>query len=84
MAPSFKRIATNASIKAFVDGVSAVVIGALVGAVIIIAMRAIVDVSTALIAIFSMLALIYIKKIKEPHLILSSAIIGIVLRTLLQ
>lgn len=84
MAPSFKRIATNASIKAFVDGVSAVVIGALVGAVIIIAMRAIVDVSTALIAIFSMLALIYIKKIKEPHLILSSAIIGIVLKTLLQ
>jgi chromate transporter len=54
-----------------------------VGAVIIIAMRAIVDIPTALIAIFSMLALIYIKKIKEPHLILVSAIIGIILKTLL-
>lgn len=83
LAPSFKKIAKNTSIKAFVDGITAVVIGALVGAVIIIAMRAIVDVPTALIAIFSMLALIYLKKIKEPHLILASAIIGILLKTLL-
>jgi chromate transporter len=83
LAPSFKKIAKNTSIKAFVDGITAVVIGALVGAVIIIAIRAIVDIPTALIAIFSMLALIYIKKIKEPHLILASAIIGIVLKTLL-
>jgi chromate transporter len=82
LAPSFKKIAKNTSIKAFVDGITAVVIGALVGAVIIIAIRAIVDIPTALIAIFSMLALIYIKKIKEPHLILASAIIGIVLKTL--
>lgn len=83
LAPSFKKIAKNTSIKAFVDGITAVVIGALVGAVIIIAMRAIVDIPTALIATFSMLALIYIKKIKEPHLILASAIIGILLKTLL-
>ncbi|AOM79452.1 chromate transporter [Pedobacter steynii] len=79
LAPGFKKIAKNTSIKAFVDGITAVVIGALVGAVIIIATRAIVDIPTALIAIFSMLALIYLKKIKEPHLILASAIIGIVL-----
>ena len=83
LAPSFKKIAKNASIKAFVDGITAVVIGALVGAVIIIALRAIVDIPTALIAIFSMLALIYVKKIKEPHLILASAIIGIMLKILL-
>lgn len=79
LAPGFKKIAKNTSIKAFVDGITAAVIGALVGAVIIIATRAIVDIPTALIAIFSMLALIYLKKIKEPHLILASAIIGIVL-----
>ncbi|NQX43106.1 chromate transporter [Pedobacter steynii] len=82
LAPSFKKIAKNASIKAFVDGITAVVIGALVGAVIIIALRAIVDIPTALIGIFSMLALIYLKKIKEPHLILASAIVGIILKTL--
>ena len=84
LAPFFKKIAKNTSIKAFVDGITAVVIGALVGAVIIIAMRAIVDVPTALIAIFSMLALVYLKKIKEPHLILASAVIGIVLKTILK
>lgn len=83
LAPSFKKIAKNTSIKAFVDGITAVVIGALVGAVIIIALRAIVDIPTALIAIFSMVALIYLKKIKEPHLILAAAVIGIVLKTLL-
>lgn len=83
LAPSFKKIAKNTSIKAFVDGITAVVIGALVGAVIIIAMRTIVDIPTVLIAIFSMLALIYIKKLKEPHLILASAIIGIILKTFL-
>lgn len=79
-APSFKKIAKNQSIKAFVDGITAVVIGALVGAVIIIAMRSIVDIPTAVIAILSMLALIYIKKAKEPHLILISAVIGLILK----
>lgn len=79
-APSFKKIAKNQSIKAFVDGITAVVIGALVGAVIIIALRAIVDLPTLMIAILSMLALIYIKKIKEPQLILLAAIIGILIK----
>ncbi|WP_222536400.1 chromate transporter [Pedobacter polysacchareus] len=79
-APSFKKIAKNQSIKAFVDGITAVVIGALVGAVIIIAMRSIIDIPTALIAILSILTLIYIKKAKEPHLILISAVIGLILK----
>lgn len=82
-APSFKKIAKNLSIKAFVDGITAVVIGALVGAVIIIAMRSIIDIPTALIAILSMLALIYIKKAKEPYIILVSAILGLIIKSLL-
>jgi len=36
LASSFKKIAKNASIKAFVDGITRAVIGALVGSVIII------------------------------------------------
>jgi len=83
LAPSFKKIAKNTSIKAFVDGITAVVIGALVGAVIIIAMRAIVDIPTALIALLSVLALVCTKKMKETHLIFISALIGIVIKTLL-
>jgi chromate transporter len=82
LAPSFKKVAKNASVKAFVDGITAVVIGALVGAVMVIASRAIIDLPTALIAVLSGLALIYIKKIKEPQLILISAIVGTVIKSI--
>lgn len=83
LAPSFKKIAQDNSIKAFVDGITAVVIGSLVGAVIIIAMKAIVDIPTALIALFSIIALIYFKNIKEPYLIFAAAAIGVFIRTVL-
>jgi len=82
-APYFKKIAKNTSIKAFVVGITAAVIGALVGAVIVIAMRSIVDIPTALIAIAAVLALIYIKKIQEPYIILISAVIGVILKLIL-
>lgn len=82
LAPSFKKIAKNPSIKAFVDGITGSVIGALVGAVIIIATRAIVDIPTTAIALFSVLALIYIKQAKEPYLILASAIIGVLIKVI--
>jgi chromate transporter len=82
LAPSFKKIAKNQSIKAFVDGITAAVIGALVGAVIVIAMRSIVDLATALIAVATIFALIYIKKIQEPYIILIAAFIGLILKSL--
>ncbi|WP_225869590.1 chromate transporter [Pedobacter psychroterrae] len=80
LAPSFKKIAKNASIKEFVNGITAVVVGALVGAVVIIASRAIVDIPTFIIAISAGLTLIYIKKIKEPQIILLAAVIGILIK----
>jgi chromate transporter len=80
-APYFKKIAKNESIKAFVDGITAAVIGALVGSVVVIAVRSIIDIPTALIAIASVLALIYIKKIQEPYIILAAAIVGLILKT---
>lgn len=79
-APYFKKIAKNQSIKAFVDGITAAVIGALAGAVIVIASRSIVDVPTALIALAAILSLIYLKKLQEPHIILIAALIGLVLK----
>lgn len=78
-APYFRKIAQNTAIKAFVEGITAAVVGALVGAVVIIASRSIVDVSTAAIAIASVLILIYFKKIQEPLLILLAAFAGILL-----
>jgi len=82
LAPSFKKIAKNASIKAFVDGITASVIGALVGSVIVIGMRSIVDIPTGLIALAAVLALIYFKKMQEPYIIGVAAVIGLVLKTL--
>lgn len=81
-APYFKKQGNNKSIKSFVEGITASVIGSLVGAVIIIGTRSITDATTAIIAILSILALIYIKKIQEPYIILISAIIGLILKTI--
>lgn len=78
-APYFKRIAKNKSIKAFVDGITAAVVGALVGAVVVIASRSITDIPTTLIAVASICALIYIKKIQEPYIIAVAAVIGLLL-----
>jgi chromate transporter len=82
-APYFKKISKNTSIKAFVDGITAAVIGALVGSVFVIATRSIVDVASALIAIITILALIYIKKLQEPYVILAAAIFGFCIKTYL-
>lgn len=79
-APYFKKIAKNKSVKAFVDGITAAVIGALAGAVIVIATRSIIDIPTALIAISAVLSLLYVRKIKEPFIILVAAIIGLLLK----
>jgi chromate transporter len=79
-APYFKKIAKNTSIKAFVDGITAAVVGALVGAVIVIATRSIIDISTALIALASLGALIYFRKIQEPYIILTAALAGLLIK----
>jgi chromate transporter len=82
LAPHFKKIAKNKNVKAFVDGITAAVIGALVGSVIIIATRSIVDIPTAIIAISAVLILIYIKKIHEPHIILAAALVGLLIKSI--
>lgn len=79
-APYFKKISKNESIKAFVDGITASVVGALVGSVFVICSRSIVDVPSALIAVVTALALIYIKKLQEPYIILIAAVVGFCLK----
>ncbi|WP_026729853.1 chromate transporter [Flavobacterium denitrificans] len=80
LAPYFKKIADNKSVKAFVEGITAVVIGALVGSVVVIASRSIIDISTALIAVLTVAALLYFKKLQEPYVILIAGIIGVVIK----
>jgi chromate transporter len=82
-APYFKKIAKNQSIKAFVDGITAAVVGALVGSVVVIASRSITDITTALIAAVTILVLLYNKKIQEPYVILIAALLGILIKIFL-
>lgn len=82
-APYFQKISKNTAIKAFVDGITAAVVGALVGAVIVIATRSILDIPTALIAVATILALIYIKKLQEPYVIAVAAVLGIFIKLIL-
>ncbi|MDR6806532.1 chromate transporter [Dyadobacter sp. BE34] len=79
-APYFKKISKNESIKAFVDGITASVVGALVGSVFVIGSRSIVDVPSAVIAVVTALALIYIKRLQEPYIILLAAVVGFCLK----
>ena len=79
-APYFKKYGKHPSIKAFVDGITAAVVGALSGAVIVIAIRTIKDVPTTLIALATIFVLLKTKKIKEQYIILISALLGLLLR----
>lgn len=79
-APYFKKISKNQSVKAFVDGITAAVVGALAGAVAVIGIRSISDLTSAIIAASALLALGYIKNIKEPVVILAAALIGLLLK----
>ena len=83
-APYFSKIARNVSIKYFVEGITASVIGALVGAVMIIAIQSITDIWTALIAIGSVLTLLYVKKLNEPGIICIAAVLGLVIKTWME
>jgi len=80
-APYFRRFAGNVAVKAFVEGVTAAATGAIAGAAIVLGRRAIVDIPTTLIALSTLGALVYAKKIPEPLIIVAAGVVGLVLRT---
>jgi chromate transporter len=79
-APYFKRYGRHPAVKAFVDGITAAVVGALSGAVIVIALRTIKDMPGALIALTTIVILLKTKKIKEQYIILAAALLGLILK----
>jgi chromate transporter len=81
-APYFRRFAGNVSVKAFVDGVTAAATGAIAGAAVVLGRRAIVDVPTTLIALGTLGALVYVKRVPEPLVIIAAGIVGLVIRTM--
>lgn len=80
----FRKATQNASVKAFVKGVTAAATGAIGGSAVILGVRAVRDVPTGAIAIATFLALTYVKKLPEPLLILAAAVLGIMLKSFLQ
>jgi chromate transporter len=78
-APYFKKYGKRADIAAFVEGITAAAIGALSGAVVLIASRSIRDIPTFVIAALSLAILWKFKKLPEPVLILVAAVIGLLI-----
>jgi chromate transporter len=81
-APHFRRFAKNASIKAFVDGVTAAATGAIAGAAFVLGRRALVDMPTVLIALVTLGLLVKFKKLQEPLVIAASGVAGVVVAAL--
>src|ERR1700693_2431572 len=77
-APYFKKYGKRPDLLAFVAGVTAAAIGAITGAVIVLAERSIVDLLTALMALVTIGLIWIVKKLPEPVLVALAAIIGLV------
>lgn len=80
MAPYFHKIAGNKSVKSFVDGITAAVIGALAGSVLVIASQTIIDIPTAFIAVITIVTLFRIKNLPEPYIIIIAALFGLFIK----
>src|SRR4030095_13150423 len=74
--PWFSRNRDNALLKAFVLGATSAATGAIAGAVILLARRAIYDVPTAAVALIS-LAVLWRFKVPEPILVAVAGIVGL-------
>jgi chromate transporter len=82
-APWFKRNRDNAELKAFVQGATAAATGAITGAVVVLAQRAIYDVPTALIATVA-LGVLWRLKVPEPLVVLVAGAVGIAVSPLVR
>jgi chromate transporter len=78
-APYFKKYGKLPGLLAFIDGVTAAAVGAISGAVVVLAKRSLIDLPTVLLAVAVMLILWRWKKLQEPWIILAAASLGLAL-----
>ena len=83
-APYFKKYGKLPGLIAFVDGVTAAAVGAITGAVVVLAKRSIFDIPTVLLALMTILLLWKFKKLPEPVIVAGAALIGLVAYPLLH
>jgi chromate transporter len=77
-APYFRRFSGNRRVKAFVDGVTAAATGAIAGAAFVLGRRALIDITTVLIALATWAVFSRFKRLPEPLVILAAAVVGLV------
>lgn len=82
-APWFKKHGKHPGIVAFVDGVTAAAVGALAGAVLVIAQRSITDWLTAALALTTA-GILWKWKLPEPIVVIAAALIGLVAYPLMK
>ena len=75
----FHRVARNPHLKAAVDGVTAAATGAIMGAVVVLGRRALIDVPTALICASTLAMVLWNRKIPEPVVLLAAGVLGILI-----
>jgi chromate transporter len=82
-APWFSRNRDNPQLKAFVQGATSAATGAIAGAVVVIALRAIYDVPTATLALVTF-GILWRYKVPEPILVVAAGVIGLVVWPLVK
>lgn len=82
-APYFKKYGKLPAIVAFVDGVTAAAIGAISGAVVVLAKRSIIDLPTLALALGTVFVLWRFKKLHEPIIVALAAVIGLLIYPLM-
>jgi chromate transporter len=79
VAPYYRRLAGNPRVKAFVQGVTAAAVGAIAGAVVILARRSLVDWITIAIAVAVLATQLKFRKLPEPILIVIAGLTGLLI-----
>ena len=79
VAPWFRRVMANRTLRLAVDGVTAAAAGAIAGAVVVLGRRALVDGPTWGIALVTLVLLWRVRRIPEPALILGAGVAGLLL-----
>lgn len=79
-APYFKKYGKHPAIKALVDGLTAAAVGAIAGAVLVLAKRTLLDLTSVAIALATIAILIRFKKAREPLIIFAAALLGVAIR----
>lgn len=76
----FRRAVSNPSVRAFVQGVTAAATGAIAGAAFVLGRRAVMAVPSAVIVLGTLVAIVYVRRLPEPLVIVLAGVVGLLAR----